>query len=181
MPELRVYPDDVFPAELHWQAVSLMRVEWPFIEGGNLRRTYPSNLSPTHIVMEDDGLLLSYAAVIHLRLEHAGDVFRARGLGSVLTFPSSRRQGLGSQVVAAATALIRNSDADVAALFTGDDLERFYARHGWEAQPGAETFVTSHSTLEPIPALRLMLFLSRKGRAARQAFATQPLMVEYGW
>lgn len=181
MTELRIYADDAFPAALHWQAVSLMRIEWPFIEGGNVRRTYPSSLSPVHVVVEDDGLLHSYAAVIRLQLEHAGEAFAARGLGSVLTFPSSRRRGYASQVVGAATAIIRESDADVAALLTGEDLEGFYARHGWEALPGAETYVTSHSASEPIDALRLMLFLSAKGHAARQAFATRPLSVDYGW
>ncbi len=181
MAELRIYADDAFPAALHWQAVSLMRVEWPFIEGGNVRRTYPSSLSPVHVVVEDDGLLHSYGAVIRLRLEHAGEAFAARGLGGVLTFPSSRRQGYGSQVVAAATEIIRESDADVAALFTGEDLEGFYARHGWEALHGAATYVSSHSSSEPIDALRLMLFLSAKGCAAQEAFATQPLTVDDGW
>jgi predicted N-acetyltransferase YhbS len=178
MSELRIYADGEFPAALHWQAVSLMRVEWPFIEGGKLRRTYPSDWSPTHFVVEDDGLLISYAAVIRLKLAHAGDDFAACGLGSVLTFPSSRRQGYGSQVVAAATAFIRESGADIAALFTGDDLERFYARHGWEAQHGAETYIAA---AERIPALRMMLFLTPKGDAARHAYATQPLSVPFGW
>lgn len=177
----RIFPDDEFPAELHWQAVSLMRVEWPFIEDGMVRRTYPASLAPTHVVVEDDGLLLSYAAVIRLTLTHAGKEFAARGLGSVLTFLASRRRGYRSQVVAAATALIRESDADVAALFTDDNLERFYTRHGWESLRGAETLEATAQPREPISALRLMLFLSPKGRAARDAFATEPLTVPSGW
>ena len=51
MPRLRMYHQDEFPAPLAWQALSFMRVEWPFIFTGDLRFAtdmYWPELAPTH-------------------------------------------------------------------------------------------------------------------------------------
>ena len=93
MPELFSYAHREFPAALNWQAVSFMRVEWPWIEGGILKETYGADLDPVHFALVDDGLLISYAAVVSTHVEHAGETYAMRGLGNVFTYPSSRRRG----------------------------------------------------------------------------------------
>ena len=170
-----------FPSHLNWQAVSFMRIEWPWIEGGKPRETYSAELEPVHFALVEDDLLISYASVIRFGTAHAGETYRMYGLGNVFTFPSSRKIGYGGRVVEAATAYIRNSDADVAALFTGDDLFKFYARHGWARIKGAPTLLGPQDAPQSLDALRMMLFVSGKGKAGRQAFETQPLHVEFGW
>ena len=130
MTRLLTYRHREFPRGLNWQAVSFMRVEWPFIDGGMLRETYPAAL------VEED-LLLSYAATFRLRIAHAGEEYEMGCLGNVFTYPGSRRQGYGRRVVGAATRHIRGSGADVAALFCAPDLESFYAASGWEPTPEA--------------------------------------------
>lgn len=181
MPELLTFEHEHFPSALNWQAVSFMRVEWPFIDGGLLRQTYPAEDRPTHFAVVEDGLLLSYAAVIRVPIRHAGEEYDARGLGSVFTFPSSRRQGHGRRVVDAATRHIRDGGADLAALFTGPDLKRFYSRSGWEAQEEAKTLTGNRDAPDALDALRMMLFVSEKGKAARRAFETEPLYLESAW
>jgi GNAT superfamily N-acetyltransferase len=181
MPQVQTYTYREFPSDLNWQAVSFMRVAWPFIEGGALRKTYPDECDPIHFVAVEDGLLLSYAAVIRMGIGHVGEEYETCGLGSVFTFPSSRGRGYGRQVVDAATRYITASAADVAALFTGPDLEGFYARSGWEALQGAITLIGRKDAPSVIDAVRMMLFVSEKGKAGRGAFESHPLYVENGW
>jgi predicted N-acetyltransferase YhbS len=181
MPGLLTYHHHEFPPDLHWQAVSLMRVEWPFIEGGLPKETYPAGLRPVHFAVAEAGVLISYAAVIRLEVEHAGEAYRVCGLGNVLTYPACRGQGYGRQVVDAATQYIAASDADVAALFCEPTLESFYARSGWEAIREAATLTGSREAPAEYDALRMMLFVSGKGKAGRHAFETRPLHIEHGW
>ncbi len=181
MPQLLTYHHREFPPDLHWQAVSLMRVEWPFIEGGLPKETYPAGLHPVHFVVAEERVLLSYAAVIRLRVEHGGEVYGVRGLGNVLTYPASRGKGYGRQVVDAATRYIAASDADVAVLFCEPSLEGFYQRSGWAAIRGAATLTGPREAPAAYDALRMMLFVSGKGKAGRRAFETRPLHIEHGW
>ncbi|MEN9659206.1 MAG: hypothetical protein RL571_2671 [Pseudomonadota bacterium] len=85
-----------------------------------------------------DNRLLSYAAVPHLTLTHAGQTFRMAALSCVATDPAYQRQGLSRLVVNAATRCIENSQADIG-LFTCDpSLALFYAKAGWPAALGVE-------------------------------------------
>jgi GNAT superfamily N-acetyltransferase len=181
MPELVRFPHDAFPPALNWQAVSFVRVVWPWIEHGLLREMYGPQEAPVHFALVEDGLLLSYAAVVRARVAHAGVDYDVGGLGSVFTFPASRRKGYGGRVVEAATAHIRASGADLGLLFTWDALKGFYARSGWEALRGAPMPEGPREAPRASDALKMMLFVSEKGRAGRRAFETQPLHLVHGW
>ena len=179
--ELHQYENGRFPEHLKWQAVSFMRCAWPWIEDGKPRDTYEPELQPTHFVVVDGELLVSYAATIVVALEHAGETCAARGLGNVFTFPGSRGQGHGGRVVAAATDDIASCGADVGALFCEPELAAFYARYGWQPMQGAVTLKGPREAPRPHNALRMMLFASEKGRREREAFRTGTLYVEHGW
>ena len=181
MPRLLTYHHHEFPPSLQWQAVSLMRVEWPFIEGGLPKETYRAGLHPVHFALTEEDVLISYAAVIRLEVGHAGEDYRVCGLGNVLTYPASRGKGYGRQVVEAATSYIVASDADVAALFCAPALEGFYQKSGWEAIRGGVTLTGPREAPAAYVALRMMLFVSVKGQAGRHAFETPPLHIEHGW
>ena len=99
----------------------------------------------------------------------------------MLTYPASRGKGYGRQVVEAATSYIVASDADVAALFCEPALEGFYKRSGWEAIRGVATLTGPREAPAAYDALRMMLFVSGKGKAGRHAFETGPLHIEHGW
>ncbi len=180
-PEVERYEDGQLPEHLKWQALSFMRCAWPWIEGGKPRDTYGPELNPTHFVVTDGELLVSYAATIALTLEHAGATYAARGLGNVFTFPASRGRGHGGRVVAAATAHIASCDADVGALFCDHALAGFYARYGWRAMEGAVTLTGPRDAPRVHDALRMMLFASEKGQRAEVTFRTDALYVEHGW
>jgi len=182
MARVLTFPADRFPAALNWQAVSFMRVEWPFIDGGAFDQTYPMELDPVHFALVEGDLLISYAATFRLPLDHQGTTYQMEMLGNVFTFPGARHQGHGRQVVAAATEHIRRSGADAGALLCGPDLAPFYAGVGWESATAA-TLVPRGPQEEPtkLDALRMMLFVSDQGIAARQPFTTTPLQVPFPW
>ena len=185
MPKVLSYRHHEFPTHLNWQALSFMRVEWPFIFGGQdkLRKeTYDAGSRPVHFAVSQEGVLISYAALIRTRLEHAGVTYEAHGLGNVFTFPSFRGEGHASRVVGAATEhVLKSGEADVAALFCEAGLREFYSRAGWEPMEGATTFTGAVDFPEPCEALRMMLFVSEKGVAAREAFEGVPLYIEHFW
>ena len=159
------------PDHLNWQAVSFMRTEWPWIDGGLLRRPYDRALGPTYFVLVVDDLLIAHAATIALDVEHAGQRWRMAGLGNVFTFPSFRGRGYGSQVVAAATGHILAGPADLGGLYCGQRRIGFYARHGWQpvdAPPDED-------------AARMMLFVSPRGQLARSSFEREPFRAPFAW
>jgi GNAT superfamily N-acetyltransferase len=184
VPELVTYPNEALPDALSWQALSFVRVVWPWLDDGrigDIRELSGPAEEPVHFALVENRLLLSYAAVLRERIEHAGVAYDVRGLSNVFTFPASRRRGHGRRVVEAATAHIRASGADLGLLFTGDALEGFYARSGWEALRGTPLLKGPRGAPRISDALKMMLFVSEKGRAGRRAFETQPLHVEHGW
>jgi aminoglycoside 2'-N-acetyltransferase I len=178
--ELLQYTQERFPAALRWQAVSFMRVQWPFIDGGAIRETYPANLQPVHFALVEGDLLISYAATFRLTVGHADREFQVQCLGNVFTYPASRGAGHGGRVVAAATSYILNGSADVAALLCARDLQRFYGANGWQTVP-APTIIAGHQDDPAGQGCTMMLFVSVAGRAARDHFATRPLQVPFHW
>ncbi len=120
----------MFPSDLNWQAVSFMRVEWPWINGGKFRQTHAAERNPRHFALVEEDLLLSYAAVIHTSLTHAHVAYVVCGLGSVFTSPACRSKGYGRLTVDAATRSIEQSPADLGLLFCKPALEGFYAKSG---------------------------------------------------
>ncbi|MBA3944105.1 MAG: hypothetical protein H0X37_06025 [Herpetosiphonaceae bacterium] len=184
MPQLRVFQHFEFPDELKWQVVSFMRIEWPFIfTGANrfLTELCPPELHPVHFAIVEGNVLLSYGATLRLEQPHAGEVYRLYGLGNVFTFPPYRREGFGRQVVDAATHYILASAADVGALFCGARLAPYYRVSGWEAMEGATTRIGTPDGYETHNVLRMMLFVSEKGKRGRQAFMHTPFYIESPW
>lgn len=179
MPELTSYAHDCFPRDLHWQAVSFMRMAWPWIEAGPLAETYPAAWRPTHFALTEGVILLSYAAIFLREVRHAGTLYRLAGLGNVLTYPSFRQRGYGGRVVHAATDALDASGANVAALFCVPALIPFYARHGWEPLPAA------HTTSGPLQTsqadeVRMMRFLSSRGRVTKRSRRKRSISITSG-
>ncbi len=134
MEQLLVHTYDEFPDELRLQAVSFMRVEWPYIYSGERRlwmETFPADLKPVHFSVTDGEVLLSHAEVVEAEFVHEGETLSVHGLGNVFTFPPFRRGGYGAQVAAAATSRILEAPGDAAFLKTNLQLEQFYSPHGW--------------------------------------------------
>ena len=173
-----------FPEIYKWQVLSFMKVEWPFIFSGQYQfseETYPPEQNPIHFVLSQGDALISHAEIIKMKLIHAETEYLVYGLGNVFTFPPYRRNGYGQEVVKAGTAHISQSDVDVAILFCDPSMKTFYEKAGWEGLSSASTRIGKPEESEENDGLRMMLFLSEKGKAGHSTFVKQPLYIDNPW
>jgi GNAT superfamily N-acetyltransferase len=176
--ELVSYAGEELPAALKCQVLWFQRIASTegFVGENRLRDwIHHPGQHPTHFVLVDDGVLISYTGVLWKDLEHAGEVYKTYGLSGVLTYPAFRRQGYGSRVVSAATAHIRESDADVGLFTCAQRLKSFYAASGWIPMEGVVLLGGPRSAPYPSEDLTMMGFFSEKGKRGRSAFASMPI------
>ena len=183
MPTLTVYEQQNFPSAYKWQAIAFMRCEWASIFQGDilyLSETYPPELDPIHFVMAEGESLLSYAALLKRDLYHANRDYTVYGFGNMFTFAPYRKQGYGQTILHAATGLIQQSTVDIAILFCGKSLEKYYAAKGW-LTTHSPTYLGCPEQHLPYEPLRMMLFVSGKGKTAQTDFENLPLCIDYPW
>ena len=183
MPTLSIYEQKDFPTVYNWQAIAFMRCEWPSAFQGDilyLSAPYPQEFEPVHFVIAEGESLLSYATIMKLNIPHAGQEYSVYGFGNMLTFPPYRKHGYGRKILQAATDFIGQSQVDVAILFCDKSLEKYYGAAGWlpTHSPTYLGYAGQPVAYEP---LRMMLFISEKGKAAQKDFESSPLHVDYPW
>jgi len=96
-----------------------------------------------HVILVEEGEVISHASVVTRNLEVADRSFRAGYLEGVATHPEHQGKGFGAQVVTAANEAIRRL-YELGALST--DRHSFYHRLGWERWQGP-TYVRDGSRL----------------------------------
>ena len=113
-------------------------------EGDFSNEDWQHSLGGWHVVVDDnDGVLLSHAAVVPRVLEVAGCPFRAGYVEGVATVRSRQREGIGSLAMAGITKVLQR-EFELGALSTS--RPDFYARLGWEPW-GGPTFVRNGAQL----------------------------------
>ena len=183
MPTLSIYGQKDFPSVYNCQAIAFMRCEWPSIFQGDilyLSAPYPPDFEPVHFVVAEGESLLSYASIMKLNIPHAGQEYAVYGFGNMLTFPPYRKQGHGRKILRAATDFIRTRNVDGAILFCDKSLEKYYGSEGWLATPSTTYLGYSGEPVAYEP-LRMMLFVSEKGKSAQKNFESSPLYIDYPW
>ena len=183
MSELLIYPRLELPPELNWQIISFMRILAPETFAGLDWLKYwtckDGNDHSHHMVLVENGILISHAEVVWKNLEHAGETYRAYGLTGVFTYPGHRRQGYGTQIVDAGTEYIVATDADIGIFSCDPSLKRFYARCGWVPMKKVKILIEPEGQPLVVDELTMMLFLSEKGKRARPAFESEPVQFGY--
>src|SRR5687767_12574584 len=184
MPDLRFIPSAELPRDLKLQVLSFIRIEWWWIFRDNNRFWDYTDKSthPVNAVITERGLVISHAEVNWRMLEHGGQAYKVYGVSAVFTYPAFRKEGYGTQVMRAVTEHLRASDADLALLFCLPQLVPFYENAGWETPPNAQILYGDRDHPHEEEIATCMLFVSERGRAAREAFSTQPVYVRaYTW
>jgi GNAT superfamily N-acetyltransferase len=150
MPTLQDFPHHEMPPQIATQIRSYVRMQWPFLNAGNTQiwDYAPQTIPSHHFVLMDGELLVSHASVNQRDIPHHGRSWRVGGLSTVFTYPDHRGTGCASRVVAAATKYLQESDADIALLFAGHHLEKFYHHLGWVPAPDAHILFGSIETPE---------------------------------
>jgi predicted acetyltransferase len=176
---LESYPKPSVPREIAVQIRSYVRVQWPQVEQriGPALWDVPADFPARNFVVLDGEKLISHAEANFRTVEHAGESFNVGGLSAVFTYPGYRGGGFAKQVVRAATEHLDRSDADLAMLFCGESLRRFYVPLGWEPIDTARIVSGDRTAPVAYDALVMMRFISEKGRAARTAFETNEVYV----
>jgi GNAT superfamily N-acetyltransferase len=180
MVELKTYRRHEVPREMACQIRSYARIQWPYVHG-RLNRIWdytPAEDNPVHFLLVDEEVLVSHASVNHRPVEVGNDLLKVYGLSTVFTYPAFRKSGYAAQVVQAATDHIRQSDADLAMLFTGQPLRTFYTDCGWEPVDTAKIYYgeKENPTLKD-DNLVMMLFVSPKGNRAQEILSRQAVYV----
>jgi predicted N-acetyltransferase YhbS len=180
MPELRSYLRHQLPPVLAAQVRAFQRIQWPFLDQrSDLLWDFAARPdAPAHFVIAEGEVLISHACVNRRRIEVQNQPLEVFGLSSVFTYPAWRGEGYAGQVVDAATDYLRASPADMAMLFCGEPLEKFYAQRGWSAAREAHIlFGTRDSPQRKHDNRVMMLFVSETGRALRRTLETTPVYV----
>lgn len=176
--ELQIYPvGTALPLHFCYQMESFSRIVWGEDpdETGDIEDGFGEE--GHHFVMARGKRLISYAMISYHTLELEGESYRCAGVGGVMTYPAFRQRGYGGQVVGAATATILNDPTvDIALLWTNPKNDAFYRQHGWETMHGLTTLMGTPPVVFD-EEQRMMLFVSQKGKGARDKFATGTVYV----
>jgi aminoglycoside 2'-N-acetyltransferase I len=97
-------------------------------------------LGGSHFILQEDGVIVSHAAVVERTLEFAGTPVRAGYVEAVATLPERQGEGHASRVMAEVNAFIDRA-YDIGAL--GAAAPEFYARIGWAPWRGLTAARTS--------------------------------------
>ena len=183
MPELLMYPRTRLPPELEWQIISFMRIESPGAFVGFDWLKYwaceEGNDHSHHLVLVENGILISHAEIVWKHLNHAGQTYKAYGLTGAYTYPGLRRQGYATRIVKAGTGYIKRSDGDVGIFCCDPSLARFYSRCGWTPMESTRVFIEPEGDPVLVDEMTVMLFLSEKGKVGRGAFEREPVYFGY--
>lgn len=116
-------------------------------DGGMTEEDWQHALGGTHVVLEQDGRIVSHASVVGRTL-YVGDVpLRTGYVEAVATAPDRQGRGLGTRVMEEVGSVIRDG-YELGGLGTG--AHHFYERLGWVAWPGA-TAVRTPRGIKPTP------------------------------
>jgi GNAT superfamily N-acetyltransferase len=114
-----------------------------------------NNLENIKIIMDKDHAVLAHAATKYLITKSTAGLFKVATIGSVLTAPEHRGQGLSNEVLNSAIQAAERECADFAILWT--DLFDHYRKLGFELAGTEWSFVIDNTFSIPTPAgLRIL-------------------------
>jgi aminoglycoside 2'-N-acetyltransferase I len=120
-------------------------------------------LGGRHFILDVDGAIAAHASVVERALELNGWRLRSGYVESVAVAPALQRRGLGTRVMAAATAHIREA-YELGALGTGE--QPFYEPLGWERWAGRSFVRERDGTLRHTAEEDPWLMVLRTGPSA---------------
>jgi aminoglycoside 2'-N-acetyltransferase I len=108
---------------------------WPpgHADGGFSDEDWAHAFGGLHLIVEDDGRIVSHGSVVPRRLMTQGRSWRTGYVEAVSTRPHLQRHGFASMVMREATAFI-DEEYELGAL--GTSLPGFYSRFGWVVWAG---------------------------------------------
>lgn len=183
---IEIVPEAQTPSGLRAQVLALQDQAWPPDGPASSGPTHDPALAPLSVLLVDtDDRVVAALDVLAKPLHHAGQVWAARGLSTVVVDRAVRGRGHGLTVVRAAAGVIETSGADLT-LFTCDrPLAAFYEGAGYEVLPG--TVVVGGTPEDPLRSdapgfdkVSLAAFHSSRARVGRAAFVGVDIVLHPG-
>jgi GNAT superfamily N-acetyltransferase len=181
---LMQYTLDTLPTDYEWQIRDFVRIHWYDAFQHDVNETLHTPFwHPRYFVIANQRALFSAATAVWKPVEINGTAYKTYGLSSVLTYPAFRGKGYGLQVVEAATDYIKQqADADMAILWTGENLLGFYGRFGWERPENLWVMHGPQNDPQLSYGEPMMLFLSERARQMRPSLIGGTFYFgEYTW
>ncbi len=125
------------------QLRALFRAAWPEPDDAFAEEDWQHALGGVHVLLEEDGRILSHASVVPRTLEAGGRRLRTGYVEAVATWPDVQRRGHGSAVMREIDEVIA-AGYQLGALGTGEF--GFYEKLGWEHWRGRTSVRTSAGT-----------------------------------
>src|SRR5689334_9274693 len=135
MPTIQIFDSNkVLPLHFEQQIRAYVRILWHDAYTYDLNAPLvPDERHPQFVVLAEQHALISAARVNWVTVQYMGQSLKCYCLGDVFTYPAFRKQGCASQVIDAATKLIRSdTSTDMAILFTDPNLESLYGQSDWQ-------------------------------------------------
>lgn len=129
----------------------------------------------------NENQLVSRAELIRRDVTISGRTYKTLGVCGVLTLPPFRKQGHGRRLMAAITAHISASDADIGMLFCRVELSRFYAATNWLPAVDGTTRIGTPNNYRPYKLQRMMIFVSENAVKEQLTISAQPCYLESAW
>jgi aminoglycoside 2'-N-acetyltransferase I len=143
----RLASPELTTAEVHTLR-ALFAAAWPDSDDAFADEDWEHALGGIHVLLEEDGHILSHASVVPRLLEVSGIPIRTGYVEAVATWPEFQRLGHGSAVIREIDEVIA-ANYELGALGTGEFA--FYERLGWERWRGS-TWVRTPTGAARTPA-----------------------------
>lgn len=149
--QILTLPEAETPTHLRQQVLELQDEAWPSTDAPQISgTTHDPHLAPLSMLLVDNDVVLAALDILRKDIEHAGTIYRAGGLSTVVSRRATRRSGHGGRLVRAAHAAMADLGLDVG-LFTCDlALKPFYEACGWRELVG--TVLIGGTPAEPFPS-----------------------------
>lgn len=182
MVKLLQYPQTDCSENLKKQIIALQCTAWPPAPGDE-DKPWPEN-PETHIssfVFVDNDIAVSHVAVMGKNITHKGQIYKAFGLGEVVTHPSYQKSGFGLQLINKAATFIENKEPDISIFTCKHSLIYFYAQGGWSHMK--DTCLVGGTRDNPFRSdslglATMMCFYSDKAKEHRQYFESSDIYLE---
>jgi aminoglycoside 2'-N-acetyltransferase I len=127
---------------------ALFDAAWPEPHDSFTAEDWYHTLPGIHVIGEEDGRIVSHAAVVERSIEVGGEARRVGYVEAVATWPPLHGRGFGSAVMREIAAIIE-SDYELGMLGTG--VQGFYQRLGWHIWRGASSVRRPDRTVKATP------------------------------
>lgn len=128
------------------QVAGIRRLLWEAFAGDDdpfTETDWQHAVGGAHFLLERDGAVVTHASVVEREILVAGVPLRTGFVEAVATLPRLQGQGLGTRVMRAVTAHVRDT-FELGALGTG--RHHFYERLGWVTWRGPSSVMTPEGT-----------------------------------